>query len=157
MKPPDAIRLVIADDSHAVQSALANAFNKMRHILLAGQAFDVPQTILRIHETRAEIVILDLDMPGGSGFDVLKALSSAGVAPVIIVFSFHLSESLRKCCLILGAQACLRKPDDAETLINAISAMTRPGLDELRSGTLTIDDIAASRALHENQSNPSNP
>ena len=142
MKTSDALKLVIADDSHAIQSALANDIDGMNHILLAGQAFDVPQAIDRIHETGAEVVILDMNMPGGSGLDVLKGLPKNGARPVCIVFSFHLIEVVKDCCARLGAHACLRKPEDSEMLIAALAAMKRGDLDALRTRTLSLENLA---------------
>ena len=146
MKHRDALKLVIADDSHAIQSALANDIDGMNHILLAGQAFDVPQAIERIHQTGADVVILDMNMPGGSGLDVLKGLSKNGARPVCIVFSFHLVEVIKDCCTRLGAHACLRKPEDSEMLIAALTAMKRGDLDALRTRTLSLEHLAGRHA-----------
>lgn len=153
MKNRDALKLVIADDSRTIQSALASDIDGMQHILLVGQAFDVQQAIARIRETDAEIVILDMNMPGGSGLDVLKAVSQQKAGPVCIVFSFQLANIVRDCCIRLGAHACLRKPEDSEMLVNTISAMTRNTLDAVRAGTLSIDDIAACQTAIATHSN----
>ena len=141
MKNRDVLKLFIADDSIPVQSALANEIAKMRHILLAGQAFDVPQAILRIQESGAEIVILDMNMPGGSGLDVLKSLSQRNAGPVCIVFAFHLTDIVKDCCMRLGARACLRKPEDVDVLISALTAIRRDDLDALRAGTLSFQKL----------------
>ena len=139
----DPLKLVIVDDSEHVHDALIREIAKLEHIHLAGQAFDVPQALARIRETAADLVILDMNMPGGNGLDVLKAFSVQAAAPVCIVFSFHLTGIVKDCCLRLGARTCLRKPEDVETLVSALAAIRRSDLAALRAGTLLFENLGS--------------
>jgi FixJ family two-component response regulator len=67
-------------------------------------------------------VVLDLNMPELSGFDVLEALrTSAHDVPVVVVTGEDTLESFNR-AMKLGAAAYLTKPVDDENLLNAISA-----------------------------------
>ena len=65
-------------------------------------------------------VVLDIRMPGLTGFDLQEKLASMGIRmPVIIVSAFDDEESLER-ARKLGATAFFRKPVDGEALIDAI-------------------------------------
>lgn len=67
-----------------------------------------------------DILILDLNLPGMNGFDVLKKLDNDNIhIPVIVVTAFDGPQS-RKICKESGVNVFLRKPVDGETLIDLI-------------------------------------
>jgi FixJ family two-component response regulator len=68
----------------------------------------------------ADIIVLDLSLPGMSGCDLLKRLDSDGIyIPVIVVTAFDDPQS-RECCRKFGVKAYLRKPVDGTALIDTI-------------------------------------
>ena len=67
-----------------------------------------------------DIIVLDLNLPGISGCDLLKKLDQAGLHfPVIVVTAFDDPQS-RETCRQFGVKAYLRKPLDGEALIDII-------------------------------------
>jgi CheY-like chemotaxis protein len=72
-------------------------------------------------------VLLDLFMPGMSGFDVLAALRSTSDPPPAIVITAHDEPELVRHALDLNAVACLRKPVAAPDLLDAIARSLRRG------------------------------
>ncbi len=68
----------------------------------------------------SDTLVLDLNMPGMSGCDLLKKLDLDGVhIPVIVVTAFDDLQS-REICKQYGVKAFLRKPVDGEALIDMI-------------------------------------
>ena len=65
-------------------------------------------------------VILDLQMPGLTGFDVLERLAASGSAVPTVVITGHDSWQARERALVGGAMDYLRKPIGEEELITAI-------------------------------------
>ena len=69
---------------------------------------------------KGDLLILDLNLPGMNGFDVLKKFEQDGIhIPVIVVTAFDDPLS-RKKCKEYGVKVFLRKPVDGETLIDII-------------------------------------
>jgi DNA-binding response OmpR family regulator len=68
----------------------------------------------------AQCVVLDLNLPGISGFDFFRRLSSAGTAPPVIVITAHDTDANREESSRLGAAAYLRKPFSGRDLLVAI-------------------------------------
>jgi len=67
-----------------------------------------------------DLIVLDLNMPGLTGCDLLKKFMKEGVhLPVIVVTGFD-ELKYRECCKEYGVIAYLRKPVDGNTLIDLI-------------------------------------
>jgi FixJ family two-component response regulator len=109
----------IVDDDAEVRSALAR--------LVASAGYDV-----RVHgsgsdflhdlaQSRPACVVLDLQMPGTSGYEVLQALARGGIEVPVVTITGYDSASARTTALLLGARAYLGKPVDGEMLLVAIA------------------------------------
>ena len=66
-------------------------------------------------------MVLDLHMPGMSGFEVQDALAVAHAAVPVVVITGHDTPESRTRALRLGARAYLCKPVDDEALLSAIA------------------------------------
>jgi FixJ family two-component response regulator len=73
------------------------------------------------HFDRPDCLILDLQMPGLSGMEVLESLRMAGANFPIVIITAHDSPSLREECLQAGASEYLCKPLDIQALVRAVS------------------------------------
>jgi FixJ family two-component response regulator len=110
--------LAVVDDDEDVRVALARLVSSAG---LAVEAFASGEAFLRsVADHEPDCVVLDLHMPGMSGFDVQGALAvaHAGV-PVVVITGHDTPESCER-ALRLGAKAYLRKPVDDEALLSAI-------------------------------------
>ena len=85
----ESIRVVIVDDHSIFRSGLRSDLDES--VAVVGEAADVPAAIAVIAETRPDVVLLDVPLPGGSGLDatggeeVIRA--SAGVATRFLALS----------------------------------------------------------------------
>ena len=68
----------------------------------------------------ARCLILDVNIPGGSGIELRRRLASAGMSVPVIYITGNDSEIVRKDALASGCVAYLRKPFKAASLIEAI-------------------------------------
>lgn len=112
--------LAVVDDDEDVRVALTRLVSSAG---FAVEAFASGAALLRsVEDHEPGCVVLDLHMPGMSGFDVQGALAvaHAGV-PVVVITGHDTPESCER-ALRLGAKAYLRKPVDDEALLSAIGA-----------------------------------
>jgi len=70
-----------------------------------------------------DFLLLDLHMPGISGFDVLETFQSRHIPAPIIVVTAHDEPGTRERAYALGASAYLKKPVDRDALLSAIAAL----------------------------------
>ena len=71
-----------------------------------------------------ELLLLDLQMPGLNGFDVMEAFRSRLILVPVIVITAHDEPGTAERVRALGASAYLKKPVDRDALLSAIAAAT---------------------------------
>ena len=96
-----------------------------------------------------DLVLLDIKLPDGNGFELCRVLRQGGRRPVIFVSARgQRADKVRG--LDLGADDYVTKPFDMEELvarINAVLRRTRPTVGTIALGSVTIDFVAG-RASH---------
>ncbi len=119
--------IAVVDDDESVRKAMCRL---LRTAGFGSRGFAGGQEFLEAWLMEPpDCVVLDLQMPGMSGIEVLNRLAGSGMAPVTIFITAHDHPGTRERCLRAGASAYLRKPLDRQTLLDAIHlALTRvPG------------------------------
>ena len=76
-------------------------------------------------ERRPDCVVLDLHMPGVSGFDVQARLAQSRDSPPVVVITGQDTPESRRRVMDGGAAACLRKPMNDHVLLDAIASAIR--------------------------------
>lgn len=72
----DMIRAVIVDDDAANRDYLRELLRAQAEVEVVGEAENIAKAAERIEATRPDLLFLDVEMPGGSGFHLLKQLGS---------------------------------------------------------------------------------
>lgn len=94
------------------------------NIFIAGQSYDVPQTKKMIETLHPDVVILDIQMPGGTGFDVLSSYKDKTARPIFIIFTNFSSDAYKKKCLAEGADYFFDKSKEFEQVINLLTLLS---------------------------------
>lgn len=110
------MRVLIADDSGIVIERLADLLNEVSGVEVVGQAGNALQASLSIQQLNPDAVILDLQMPGGSGLDVLVAARGSRPNLTIIILTNFPYSQYRQRCLDAGANFFLDKSTDFEKI-----------------------------------------
>ena len=88
------------------------------------EAVDGPSGLAAAREQRPDCVLLDVQLPGLDGPDVLRALqASPETCGVAVVFLTASDADADAELLALGARGVLRKPFDPDTVADALSAL----------------------------------
>jgi len=106
--------LLIADDSIFQRMILGRMAKSLGYDVL--EASDGNQCLELLREHGPDAVLLDLNMPGLHGLDVLKAMREDGLTQPVVVISADIQETTRQRCMALGAKDILYKPFDQQTL-----------------------------------------
>jgi two-component system response regulator VicR len=146
-------RILIVDDDRELASLLRDnllAVGFEVEFVLDGEA-----AIAKAAEFAPDLVILDIMLPGGSGFDLCGRLRQAGGTPVIILSALgQKNDKLRG--LGLGADDYVTKPFDLDELlarVHTILRRARPVIEELVLGRIRVNfrarqAVKGHRALH---------
>ena len=133
MKPDPAVRVLIVEDSQIVQAVLARNLATIPNVAVAGVSFTGRSGIAAIHKLRPDVVLLDLTMPDGNGFDVLTAIRGDDHQPLVIVLTFHSENPIRARCMELGAHVFIDKGGNAQALFDILT--------QLGVGELSLDHL----------------
>jgi FixJ family two-component response regulator len=113
--------IAVVDDDESVRRALKR--------LLRSADFEVqtyasgPEFLSAFESQKPDYVILDIHMPGMTGFDVQRALAIRhSEVPVIIITALHNEEDEAR-ALRAGAARVLRKPVKDELLLDALHGL----------------------------------
>jgi two-component system, NarL family, nitrate/nitrite response regulator NarL len=120
------IRIFLADDHPMIQAALQALLRGGGHEMV-GCATSGAEALDQIAQSDADVIVLDVQMPGGSGIQVLQELRSRGdVRPVVILTAAIGDETIRA-ALSLGASGIVLKTSDPSLLIEALDAVGKGG------------------------------
>ena len=103
------LRIVIADDSAIMRDYIRQSLSKLPGVVAVGEAVDGAQAFWLYHQMEPDVLVLDLNMPGTNGLEVLSAVRKTDTETVIIMFSADPELELRDACLQAGADFYLDK------------------------------------------------
>jgi len=114
--------LLIVDDSAAVTGALGLLFQESGYrVTTAG---DVDDAVRAGTADRADILLLDLTLPGGDGLLVLEQLRDAGAEPgATVALTGHDDDELRDRCVAAGCRDMLVKPVPIRELLALVRSL----------------------------------
>ena len=131
------IRIVIADDHPVFRRGLALMVAADPALEIVADAADGIQALARIQEMKPDIAILDVNMPGQSGLDVIRELQRLGLTTRVIFLTMHRDEALLNTALDLGARGYLLKESAVEEIVASIKAVAA-GEDFISSSLATF-------------------
>lgn len=107
-------KVLLVDDEQEFVQTLSDRL-LMRDVGSA-VVYDGQQALDFIQEDEPEVMVLDLNMPGMDGMEVLRKVKQSHPGIEVIILTGHGSEKDKNLCMDLGAFAYLEKPVDIEVL-----------------------------------------
>lgn len=115
------LKVFLADDSSLIRSRIA-ALLTSAGMLVVGEAETPAASIDGILSARPHVVVLDVQLEGGTGLEVLHAVRSAAPEIAVVVFSNNATPAYRKRYLSGGAAGFLDKSNEFDQLAQAVAA-----------------------------------
>lgn len=114
--------IYVIDDDESVRKAFKRL---LRSVNLDVETFSSAEEFLKGQKpNKNSCIIIDIRMPGLTGFDLQRKLNDQGVGIPVIVISASDDAQIREQARELGAVAFFRKPIDDQALLDAISWAT---------------------------------
>ena len=132
---------LVVDDEAPARAKLVRLLREDGRVTLAGEAHDGPSAIARIEALRPDLLLLDIQMPGLTGFEVLHAVGAAACPKVIFSTAYD-----RYALEAFDANAVdyLLKPYDPERFARALDkALAQLRTDGDRGGTDALGALIA--------------
>lgn len=115
--------LVIADDHPLFRRGLCELFESSGRFEIAGEVGTGRALLELLGERDCDIVLLDHDMPEGSGYDVASALRHEGHAARLVLLTAVANEQLISDYASLALDGMLLKTDDTNEILRAVNAI----------------------------------
>ncbi len=115
------LAILIVDDSPVIIERLTSLLNEVAEVHTILPAYSYEEGTQLIEKSKADVVILDINMPGKSGIDLLKWINEKGYRFKNIIMLTEDNSQLKKdMALMLGANHYLNKFNDFEMIPDLI-------------------------------------
>lgn len=115
------IKVFLADDSAPIRQRV-NALLDAADMDIVGEGATPTDCIEGILSSHPDVVVLDVQLEGGTGLEVLRAVRSADPAVAFVVFSNNSAPAYRRRYLGEGAATFLDKSTEFEQLARAVAS-----------------------------------
>ena len=150
------IKVFIVDDHEIIREGLKKILKEESDLLVVGEAQNGAELLYKIPHIECDIVLLDMNMPGRNGLDLLGDLKSLKPSIHILVLSIHPEDKFALRTLKAGASGYLCKDTALEELVVAIRKVYTKGryLSSTLAEQLAFDIMPEKdQLLHETLSN----
>lgn len=121
------IKILIADDHAIVRKGLRNIVADDGQMQVVGEAKSGAELLNLVRETAADVIILDISMPGRNGLETLKDIKRERPSLPVIILSIHPEDQYAVRALKAGAAGYMTKESAPEELVEAIKKACRGG------------------------------
>ena len=117
------IRIMLVDDHAVVRAGFRRLLDQEPGIRVVAEADSGERAYLLYLEHTPDVMVLDLSMPGVSGFETIRRITERQADAKILVFSMHEDASLAVRAIQLGARGYVTKSNAPEVLATAVGAV----------------------------------
>jgi two-component system, NarL family, response regulator NreC len=149
MRPADqtspAVTVVLADDHAIVRSAVRSVLEEEPGVQVVAEAADIATAVRKVNAYKPRVLVLDLNLPDGSGVDAIPRFLEVSPGTAIIILTMDNSLEQARAALRAGAFGFTLKEAADTELIEAVQAASR--------GRKYLDPQLGARAAIEEEYN----
>jgi len=121
-------RVLIADDHALVRDGLRHILKNASGFEVIGEADDSASTVALTRERPADVLVLDLSMPGRNGVELIKQIKEEKPALRILVLTMHAEQQYAVRAFKAGASGYLTKESASAELVAAATKVAAGGV-----------------------------
>lgn len=121
------IRLLIADDHAIVRGGLKQIFALVPDFEVVGEAVNGAEVLERLRQLPFDLLLLDINMPGVSGPDLIARVKAQQADMPILILSMHNETQVATRVLKAGANGYITKDSEPDILVAAIRKVAAGG------------------------------
>lgn len=125
------ISVLICDDVDAMRMLLRVVVELRPSLRVVGEASDGNQAVAEAKRLQPDVILLDLSMPGRTGFDALPEIRQVAPDTKVIVLSGFVASTTAPKVLEIGASLFIEKGADPEEIVAAIEEVAAKNLPVL--------------------------
>ena len=119
------IKVILCDDHALIRRGIRDTLSDAADIEVVGEAGDYGELRALMRGTRCDVLVLDINLPGRSGLDVLHVLKEEGNPVKVLVVSMYPEDQYAMQALKAGASGYLNKGSDAAQIVAAVRTVAQ--------------------------------
>jgi DNA-binding NarL/FixJ family response regulator len=119
MAAPQVLSVLLVDDHELIRQGLARAFERTTDFTVVGEAGSVGQGMRLAEQLRPDVVVSDVRLPDGTGFDLVRHLRKERPELGIVVLTMYAGDEQLFGALEAGASAFVAKDSPSDDVIAA--------------------------------------
>ncbi len=112
--------ILIVEDSAIIKENLEKLISFIDGVRIVGAAPNYNDAVFNIQKFNPDIIILDIELNGSSGLDILSFIKQDHFNPTVIIFTNYTNEVLKNRAIKNGAHYFLDKSADVDLLIDIL-------------------------------------
>ncbi len=132
------MKILVADDDSDLLDLVAYALGQAGYLVV--KAADGNAAVEKFESEAPDMVVLDINMPGMSGFEVCSIIRGRGTAPIMMLTARGEEQDLVR-AIDLGADDYLTKPFSPRELLARVKALLRRARIERSTGPMTVGRV----------------
>jgi DNA-binding NarL/FixJ family response regulator len=114
------IRVILCDDHALIRRGIRDTLSDAPDIEVVGEAGDYGELRSLMREQACDVLVLDINLPGRSGLDVLHVLKEEGATVRVLVVSMYPEDQYAIRALRAGAYGYVNKGGDTQQIVEAV-------------------------------------
>jgi two-component system invasion response regulator UvrY len=139
------IRVILCDDHALIRRGIRDTLADEADMRIVGEAADYTELRGVMRNQPCDVLVLDINLPGRSGLDVLQALKDEGSTVKVLVVSMHPEDQYAMRAMRGGAFGYVNKGGEPQAIVNAVRTVAQgrkyvtPEMAEMLVRNLTLD------------------
>jgi DNA-binding NarL/FixJ family response regulator len=117
--PEDDVRVLVVDDHELIRQGRVGAFSREPGMQVVGEADTVGSALKSYAEQRPQVVVTDLQLPDGTGLDVIRAIRKENQQAGLVVVTMHSGDEQIFASMEAGASAFVGKDAPSAEVVKA--------------------------------------
>lgn len=122
------IKVLLADDHKIVREGLRRIIEESGEMEVVAEAADGNEAIAQTLETRPDVAVVDISMPGMDGLEVVAQLKTQAPGMPVLILTMHDEEQYVVRAVETGAMGYVTKQSAPEQLVDAVKKLYNGGL-----------------------------
>ncbi len=114
------IRVLLADDHNLVRAGLVRIFEDTGGMKVVAEAADGREVIRQVQQTRPDVAVLEISLPGMDGLEAVRRLRNAYPKLPILILTRHKEQQYVVRAIVAGANGYISKRSSPDQLVKAV-------------------------------------
>lgn len=124
-EPLQTLRVLVTEDAPDVRRLIVSSLREIPYVDIVAEAESVSETLTALEQEHPDVAILDINLPDGTGIDILRRLKQEYPEVRGIILTNHANPFYERTCKKAGAKHFFDKSSDLAQVISVVTTWAR--------------------------------